>query len=427
MLKILLKLVFYSIVFASIVVILPSGLLLDVQPIQIDEPLPESFTGPLKQNERLLDTIKLFENQIFSPESIAYFNGKVVTGSADGFLYQIDGHLIKPLLKLVDKSCATHPYNTTKCGRPLGLKFDSKGTLFVVEPSVGVFSIENVFGKNPKVSLVLDIDQTSALGKASKFLDDLAIDEGAGLDGGDVLYISDVSVKFDLHQVNLIMMGSDMGRLIKYDINAKKVESIAENLLFPNGVELTDDKTAVLVNEFMRRQVDKVYIKGPKKGKLEVLINHLPGEIDNIRRSALKKETYWLPLFAARTADKSQALDYYMKRPLLRKLACRLVYLIGGGIEFVGSIFNNDLVKEFGIDMKNGREFNPILIDDKSNNYGMIIEIDSSGQILDSLHASDLSLTRLSEVREVRINEEQTVLYLGSFVNKYIGKLVLDR
>ena len=427
MLKSIIKYLLYLCAFVSTIMLLPGSILLDIHPKAFYYALPKGFSGPLKANERLAEASILFEGELAGPESIGVFNGKIVTGSADGFLYQIDGDLLKPLLKLVDKSCVTHRYNTTKCGRPLGLKFDSKGTLFVVEPSVGVFSVDNVFGKNPKVSLVFDIDQTAVLGKASKFLDDLAIDEGAGLNGGDVLYISDVSVKFDIYQCNLIIFGSDMGRLIKYDINAKKVESIAENLLFPNGVELTDDKTAVLVNEFLSRQIDKVYIKGPKKGQLEVLVKHLPGEIDNIRRSASKKETYWVSVLTARTAGKPNDLDYYMKKPLLRKLACRLVYLIGSGIEFVGSIFNNDLVKEFGIDMKNGREFNGLIFNDKSQNYGMIIEIDSSGQIVDSLHASDLSLTRLSEVREVRINEKQTVLYLGSYANNHLGKLILNR
>ena len=158
-----------------------------------------------------------------------------------------------------------------------------------MEPSVGVFSVENVFGKTPKTNLVLDIDDTRVLGKPSKFLDDLAVDEGSGLNGGHVLYISDVSVKFDLFQCGLIIFGSDMGRLIKYDINANKVESVSENLFFPNGVEMTDDRTAVLVNEFVNRQVVKVYTKGLKKGQSEVLVKHLPGEIDNIRRSASKR------------------------------------------------------------------------------------------------------------------------------------------
>ena len=327
----------------------------------------------------------------------------------------------------MEKSCHTNPYNTTKCGRPLGLKFDSKGTLFVVEPNVGIFSVQNIFEKNPEISLVLDIDDTRVLGKPSKFLDDLTIDEGSGLNGGHVLYISDVSVKFDLFQCNLIIFGSDFGRVIKYDINANRVESIAENLLFPNGVEITDDRNAILVNEFVSRQVVKIYIKGPKKGQKEVLVKHLPGEIDNIRRSASKKETYWLALFSARTIAKQNEMDYYLKKPLLRKLVCRLFHLFGKGIEFVGNMFHIDFVKEFGQDLKNGKPLDRFILKDKSNINAMIIEIDINGQIVNSLHATDPSLTRLSEVREVRVNEKETVLYLGSYINSYLGILTLER
>ena len=127
MLKSIIKYLLYLCAFVSIVMLLPGSILLDIHPKAFYQVLPKSLTGALKPNERLFDTTKLFEDQLFGPESIAHFNGKLVTGSADGFLYQIDGNNLKPILKLVEKSCATNPLNNTRCGRPLGLKFDSKG------------------------------------------------------------------------------------------------------------------------------------------------------------------------------------------------------------------------------------------------------------------------------------------------------------
>ena len=406
--------------------LLPGSVLLDIKPKAFHHPLPKELTGALKANERLSDANRLLEGELAGPESLAVFDGKIVTGAADGFLYQIDGNELKPLLKLVEKSCHQHMYETEKCGRPLGLKFDSKGTLFVVEPHVGVFSVQNVFDKNPKVNLVLDIDETKVLGRASKFLDDLAIEEGAGLNNGHVLYISDVSVKFGLYQSNLIVMGSDFGRLIRYDVNAKKVELIKDNLFFPNGVELNDDKTAVFVNEFVARQVIKVYINGPKKGQSEPLISQLPGEPDNIRRSASKKETYWLALLSGRTAAKPNELDYYLRKPLLRKLICRVMHMFGTVIHLVGKTFGNQLITEYGQDMKDGKYIGSLIFGKASGN-GMIIEVDANGQVVDSLHASDTSLTRLSEVREVRVSGTESVLYLGSYSNDYLGTLTLKR
>ena len=385
------------------------------------------MSGALAPNERLSKTEKLFENKLFGPESVAAFNGRLVTGCGDGFLYQIDGNTVKPILKLVEKSCATNPH-TTKCGRPLGLKFDSKGTLFVVEPTFGVFSVRDIFESNPKVEWVFNIDETAVLGNTSKLLNDLAIDEGAGLEGGHVLYISDMSVKFNILQFPYLVLGSDMGRILKYDINAKKVESIAENLMIPNGLQLTDDTNSVLVDEFLMRRVLKVHIKGTKKGKTEVFIGNLPGEPDNIRRSASKKETYWLAIINARNdSSKETKLDFYLRRPLLRKVMCRLLHLFGSVIEFIGNTFNNSLFKEYGFDMKNGKQFNYIIFNEESNNYAMIIEVDINGKIVDSLQSSDTTIAPISEVREVRVNDRETVLYLGSFSNNHLGKLKLNR
>jgi hypothetical protein len=344
MLKTLLKYLLYLCAFVTVVMLLPGSVLLDVKPKAFLHHLPKAFEGPFKPNERLSQTTKLFNDEIFGPESLAVFDGKLVTGAADGYLYQLDGTSPKPLLKIVEKSCFENPYNTTKCGRPLGLKFDSKGVLYVVEPSVGVFSVKNIFTNNPKVELVMDIDETQVLGQSSKFLDDLTIDEGAGLNGGHVLYLSDVSVKFDLFECILSVLGTDLGRIVKYDVNAKRVESVAENILFPNGMEISDDRNAILYNEFVARRVIKLYIKGPKKGESEVLMKELPGEPDNIRRSASKKETYWVGLFSARTAAKPNELDYYLRKPLLRKLYCRLLHLFGSAIHFVGNLFTNTMI-----------------------------------------------------------------------------------
>ncbi len=424
MLKIVLKVLFYLCAFISIIMFLPGSILLDIKPKAFTHPLPKAFEGALKPNDYLSKATKLFEDKIVGPESLAVFNGKIVTGADDGFIYQIDGNNLKPLVRLIENKCDNEPWNKTNCGRPLGIKFDSKGVLYVVEIDFGVFSVEDIFTNEPKVKQVFDIKETEALGKPSKFLDDLTIDEGAGLNGGHVLYMSDVSTKFDLSQLMLTVGGSDTGRIIKYDINAKTVETIADNLLFPNGLEITDDKSAILFVEFIARQVSKHYIRGPKKGQTEVILTAIPGEPDNIRRSASKQETYWIGVSGLRTSAKPNELDYYLKKPLLRKLLCRVFHLFGNGIELIGSIFNNSLIEEYGYNFKTGLIAMDFLIDDS---HGTVIEIDNNGKIINSLHSPNGTISSISEAREVRISENETVLYLGSFVNHYIGKLNLNR
>lgn len=266
MLTFVIKVLFYLCAFVSVIMFLPGSILLDIKPKAFFHPLPKVFEGALQQNDYLSKATKLFEDKIVGPESLALFEGKIVTGADDGYIYEVDGNNLRPLVKL-DGNCEGEPWNRTKCGRPLGMKFDSKGTLYVVEPDLGVFSIENIFENDPKISLILDIEETKVLGESSKFFDDLTIDEGQGLNGGDVLYISDVSTKFDFTEFVLIVGGSDTGRIIKYDINAKTIEKIADNLLLPKGLEITDDKNAILFTEYIARQVFKHYIRGPKKGQ----------------------------------------------------------------------------------------------------------------------------------------------------------------
>ena len=136
--RLIFRLLFYSIVFISIVVLLPGNILLDIECKQFNYLLSEQLAVDMQSNEKLSTKTKLFQNELFGPESLAHFNGKLVTGSSDGFF-------------------ATNIYNTTKCGRSLGLRFDSKGTLFVIEPNIGVFSVHNIFDNKPEVELVFDI------------------------------------------------------------------------------------------------------------------------------------------------------------------------------------------------------------------------------------------------------------------------------
>jgi hypothetical protein len=155
-----------------------------------------------------------------------------------------------------------------------------------------------------------------------------------------------------------------------------------------------------------------------------VILTAIPGEPDNIRRSASKQETYWIGVSGLRTAAKPNELDYHLKKPLLRKLLCRLLHLFGNGIELIGSIFHNSLIEEYGYNLKTGLIAINLLIDDS---HGSVIEIDKNGKIVDSLHSPDGTISSVSEAREVRISDNETVLYIGSFVNHYIGKLNLNR
>lgn len=127
---------------------------------------------------------------------------------------------------------------------------------------------------------------------------------------------------------------------------------------------------------------------------------------------------------SARTAAKPNELDYYLRKPLLRKLMCRLLHLFGNGIDFIGNIFDNSMIKEYGYNFKTGLVVMPMFLKDS---YGTVIEVDKNGKIITSLQAPDSTISLISEAREVRVNDKETILYLGSFANNFIGKLNLKR
>ncbi len=145
-LNLVIKLLFYFSAIAGLIMYMPG--LLDIHPTVFKSSLPKSLSTFKSVQTYNVSSFEQF-GSLPGPESIAVdHNGRVVTGSSDGWLYEIDSdNTFMPLLKIIDN------------GRPLGLTF-SKGTLFVVEPSFGVYKVENVFdSKKRKVTLVFDIQQ----------------------------------------------------------------------------------------------------------------------------------------------------------------------------------------------------------------------------------------------------------------------------
>lgn len=88
---------------------------------------------------------------------------------------------------------------------------------------------------------------------------------------------------------------------------------------------------------------------------------------------------------------------------------------------WLGEVFNYVPFKDFGYGLKSGFLFAKSIV-----GRGLILEVSRDGQIVQALHSPDKRTTGLSEVREVVENGQQ-VLYLGSYYNDYLGRLVLSK
>ena len=227
----------------------------------------------------------------------------------------------------------------------------------------------------------------------------LVIDENAGHKGGHVLYITIASTTKDLTQWTAMVIEPDRtGIVIRYDISTGQWETIMQDLWFPTSVELTDDRTAILVAEFSSRRVLKHFIRGPLKGKTEIWTENLPGESDHLIRSGDRaRETYWMPIVNARNQSNPNLLDWLSEKPWVRQELLDKYMQFGDSVEQLGQHLKNDQIERLGFSLKTGQQFYQQNI---ANDYGMILELDANGKIIGSLHSIDGTNSLLSEAVE---------------------------
>lgn len=222
----------------------------------------------------------------------------------------------------------------------------------------------------------------------------------------------------------MTLFGSDKGRVISYDTDSKKVAVIAEDMFFPNGIEMAQNNEAVLFTEFASRNVWRYQIKGAKAGTLEKILSQLPGEPDNIRRSSNGK-TFWIGLLKPRTLLRPSEFDYYIKKPLLRKLLARLAHLAGNALAPIGQLLQNEPISELADSLRTLKiAFSTML----PIEGGMLLEIDINGNVLNSVYSHEENFGLISEVREVSSAESgQRTFYIGSYGLPHVRKLTITK
>ncbi|KAG7586971.1 Strictosidine synthase conserved region [Arabidopsis thaliana x Arabidopsis arenosa] len=160
-----------------------------------------------------------------------------------------------------------------KCGRPAGIALNSKtGDLYVADAPLGLHVIPPAGGLATKLADSVD-------GKPFKFLDGLDVDPTTG-----VVYFTSFSSKFGPREV-LIAVGlkDASGKLFKYDPATKAVTELMQGLSGAAGCAVSSDGSFVLVSEFIKSNIKRYWIKGPKAGTIEDF-SSLVSNPDNIRR-----------------------------------------------------------------------------------------------------------------------------------------------
>lgn len=352
-----------------------------MNPNYIEFPEVTPFEGNLKPNTFLQNAKYIGRGKLRGPETIVFDkDGNLYTGTVNGQIVKIDKNDRNKIVKVVqmgeenDEKICNDPHGSPKCGRPLGMKLiKDKDLLYVADSYYGIFKIDLLTGTK---TLIISSKDTRFGASKLKFVNDLDLD-------GEVIYFIDTSNERDVSEaLQEHAEAQPRGRLFKFDQSTGQVELLLDNLYFPNGMTLTPEKDALLVNENTAARILKIYVKGEKKGTVETFAN-LPGFSDNIRLT--ERQTLLVPFAITRNNYFGSLLDRTGRFPFIRKF---LSYFI-------------DFSKVLGYIPK----------------YGLLIEYDLKGNVLKSWH--DPNGSSVESASHIEIFENK--MYLGSFYIDYIA------
>lgn len=248
--------------------------------------------GVYARNTLLENVEKLGEGNLVWPEDL-------VLGPDGKFLYVScagSGWIKK--LHLADHSVEDWQHVG---GVPLGLALGPDGEVLVADALQGLVKVTD---EGVEV-LASEVD-----GSKITFADGVAVDR----DG--LIYLSDVSFKYNVsaHWFEF-WEGKPNGRLIVYDPKAKSSRLLLDNIYSPTGLTLTKDEDALIFTENVVARITKYYVKGDKKGTMEIMNENLPGHPDNIHYN-YDEGVYYVGIVGQRSA----LFDLIWKTPFLKKL-----------------------------------------------------------------------------------------------------------
>jgi sugar lactone lactonase YvrE len=329
----------------------------NIEPAPYAPPIAPKMEGALRENSALSSVKLLAEGKLNGPEDIAVDNNGTVYTGLE------DGRIVK-----ISPDGEVVTFAETG-GRPLGLQWGPRGDLIVADGGRGLLTV-NLEGE---VTVLVPRAETVPLEMA----DDLDV-SSSGL-----IYFSDATgseVGMDYYQD--LMIHRPLGRLLRFDYYTDDLEVLLTGLYFANGVALSPDEDFVLVSETSEYRITRLWLKGPRVGDRDVFADNLPGFPDGI--SGDGDGNYWVAMVSPRMWFVDNIV---LPNLWLRKLLMHL----------------------------------PTWTRLKGASYALIIQLNSEGEIVESLH--DPSGKSLSGITNVI--ERDGKLYIGTLEGDAVG--VYDR
>lgn len=322
-------------------------------------PAAPAMAGPLAPNERLHLADILAQGQLPHPEDTAMDSeGRLYTGTADGWI-----------MRLSPGGGATPEPWVHTGGRPLGLVFDRQGNLLVADADRGLLRISSE-------------GEIAVLTREAEGLP-FRLTDGVDVGPDGVIYFTDASSRHPLadHQLDLLAMRPS-GRLLSHNPNTGRTRVLLRNLYFANGVVVSPDGDFLLLAETPRYRLLRYGLTGPDQGQARVFVDNLPGFPDNL--DVDDSGRYWVALPALRRPS----LDLLHRQPWLKDVLARLPPLLRPG----------------------------------PGRYGLVLALDSDGDIITSLQ--DPQGDHLWGLTSARVHDGE--LYLGSLYSQRLGRLPLS-
>ncbi|KAI4904623.1 hypothetical protein NFI96_014605 [Prochilodus magdalenae] len=333
---------------------------------------PPVLEGRLAVNTRLQRGRRLFAGQLKGPESFtADQNGNVYTGTVDGKLWRITNETLTFVTQMGQNlpECGTSTDYEPVCGRPHGLRLDRHGQLIVADSYLGLFKVDPWTGEKT----LLYSSKEGADGIPFGFLNGLEISKNG------TVFFTDSSSRWGRRHVRYeVLETNHLGRLLSYDPESGRVRTLLDSLYMPNGFAFSTDEDFLLLAETSVGRISRFWLKGPKAGTKEIVLNNMVGYPDNIRVS--DRGTFLVGINTVRFRGRllPPFLDLLGPYPALKRFVARIIPL---------------------------RWYDALL-----PSYGLLLELGPDGELLDSLHDPTGTLTwAISDVFQ-----QGELYYLGS-------------
>lgn len=340
-------------------------------------PQRPKLVGPLAVNEKLQNVEYILKGQIVGPESLVVEEDSIYTGLYDGRVVHIkNGKIIKEVRFTKTKQCGTID-SEPSCGRPLGIRRLNEKDMVVTDAYLGIFVVDFSAGTFRHI-----VKSSTPIGdRYMRFVNDVEV-----LNEDEIVF-TDSSSKWDRrHFPSIILESEPNGRIFKHKISTGETKVLADNLYFPNGVQLHPDGNSILFAECNRARIKRLNLQ---TNEVTSFATNLPGFVDNIRKGA--DDTLWIGLAGVRHIDSRSFIDTLGAYPLLRQILLDIVPS-DWWIKYIHMV---------------------------QPPHAMIIQLNAQGEIMQSLHD-----TKGKYIRDVsQISQSGDYLYLGSFRSDYIARL----